>query len=92
MADVRKNGLPAAKHLRGDVYEAVADGPKRTFRILFATEGRYSQILLAVVAFAKKTRKTPPRMLELADKRLKDWRRRGDFVRRSVGHDRAAEP
>lgn len=85
MADVRKNGLLAAKHLRGDVHEVVADGPRRTFRILFATEGRYSQVLLAVVAFAKKTRRTPRRMLDLADRRLRDWRGRGDLLRRGAG-------
>ncbi len=84
MADVRKNGLPAAKHLRRDIYEVVADGPKRTFRILLATEGRYSHVLLAVVAFAKKTPKTPPRMLDLAETRLKDWRRRGELMRRDA--------
>lgn len=82
MADARKNGLPAAKHLRGDIYEVVADGPTRTFRVLFGAEGRYSQVLLAVVGFNKKTQKTPPRILDLAVTRLADWRRRGKVLRR----------
>jgi hypothetical protein len=30
------------------------------FRILFAPEGRYGQVLLALEGLAKKTRKTPP--------------------------------
>jgi len=40
MRDIRSNGLAVAKHLRGDVYEVIADSPTRSFRILFATEGR----------------------------------------------------
>ena len=83
MLDVKNSGLPAAKHLRGDVYEVIADGPTRSFRVLFAAEGRYGQVLLAVVAFSKKTQKTPGRMLDLADKRLADWRRRGAKSRRN---------
>jgi phage-related protein len=81
MKDVRKNGLPAAKHLRGDIYEVIADGPNRSFRVLFAGEGSHGQVLLAVVAFSKKTQKAPPRMLTLANERLIDWRRRGRKTR-----------
>lgn len=77
MKEVREDGLPAAKHLRGEIYEVVADAGHRTFRVLFATEGRYSQVLLAVVAFAKKTRRTPKHMIDLAETRLRDWRGRG---------------
>jgi phage-related protein len=62
MLDVKNGGLHAAKHLRGDIYEVIADSPTRSFRVLFAAEGRYGQVLLAVVAFAKKTQKTPGRM------------------------------
>ena len=77
MKDVVKRGLAAAKHLRGDVYEVRADAATRSFRVLFSTEGRYSQILLSLSAFEKRTQKTPPRELELALNRLREWRTRG---------------
>ncbi len=77
MKDVARAGLPAAKHLRGDIYEIRADAPTRTFRLLFSAEGRYGQVLLSLSAFTKKTQKTPPRKLALAESRLRDWRARG---------------
>jgi phage-related protein len=77
MAEVRVEGLPTARHLRGDIYEARAESAHRSFRILFATEGRFGQVLLAVVAFSKKTQRTPPRQVALAEARLTDWRSRG---------------
>lgn len=48
----------------------------RPYRLLFAPEGRQGQILLALDGFSKKTQKTPPAKIELAEKRLADWRRR----------------
>src|SRR5438270_5216459 len=60
MALVRKYGLDAARHLRGDIYEVRADGVDQSYRILFAKEGRYGQILLALEAFSKKQQRTPP--------------------------------
>lgn len=77
MKDVAETGLRAARHLRGEIYEVRAHGEKHAFRILFAPQGRYSQILLSLEAFAKKTRKTPPDRIELAERRLADWKRRG---------------
>ncbi len=77
MKDVVKRGLAAAKHLRGDIYEVRADAATRSFRVLFSTEGRYSQVLLSLSAFEKRTQKTPPRELELALNRLREWRTRG---------------
>jgi phage-related protein len=77
MKDVRDEGLDVAKHLRGDVYEVRADGETRSFRLLFAKEGRYGNVLLSLSAFVKKSQKTPRSELELAEKRLKDWRGRG---------------
>src|SRR5262249_17846502 len=82
MADVRRNGIEVAKHLRGDIYEVVADAPARTVRVLFALEGKRGQVLLAVVAFDKKTQKTPLRLLALAERRLAEWRERGRERRR----------
>src|SRR4051794_6920059 len=40
MQEVRQLGLAAARHLRGDIYEARAEGDRQIFRVLFATEGR----------------------------------------------------
>jgi phage-related protein len=76
MKEVAERGLPAAKHLRGDVYEVRADASSRSFRLLFSAEGRLGQVLLSLSAFTKKTQKTPARELELAEKRLNDWRGR----------------
>jgi phage-related protein len=76
MAAVRTQGLPAARHLRGDVYEVRADGDRQGFRVLFANEGRSGQVLLALEGFSKKTQKTPPETIRLAERRLADWRRR----------------
>lgn len=77
MRDVRDTGLAAARHLRGDIYEVRADGDRQTYRILFAPEARRSQVLLALDGFSKKTQKTPPEKIQLAERRLADWRRRG---------------
>jgi phage-related protein len=77
MRDVRETGLAAARHLRGEIYEVRADGDRQTYRILFAPEGRRSQVFLALEGFSKKTQKTPPEKIRLAERRLADWRRRG---------------
>ena len=76
MQAVRIQGVGAARHLRGDVYEVRAGRAGRAWRVLFATEGDMSQVLLAVTAFEKKTPKTPPAELVLAEQRLRDWRHR----------------
>jgi phage-related protein len=78
MKDVRETGLAAARHLRGDIYEVRADGDRQTYRILFAAEGQRSQVLLALEGFSKKTQKTPPEKIQLAERRLTEWRRRGE--------------
>lgn len=76
MKDVQLNGLPVARHLHGDIYEVRATGAHGSYRVLFATEGARGQVLLAVSAFNKKTQKTPPQEIALAQRRLTDWRRR----------------
>lgn len=81
MKEVAESGLSAARHLRGDIYEVRADAATRSFRVLFAMEGRFSQVLLSLSAFEKRTQKTPPRELELGERRLKDWRERGAMKR-----------
>jgi len=77
MREVADLGLSAARHLRGDIYEVRIDGENRTFRVLFAPEGRFKQVLLALEGFVKKTQKTPPQAIDVAEDRLSDWRRRG---------------
>ncbi|HKG04186.1 MAG TPA: type II toxin-antitoxin system RelE/ParE family toxin [Conexibacter sp.] len=82
MADVRERGLRAARHLDGEIWEVRADGDRVIYRVLFAQEGSRGQILLALEAFNKKTRQTPPATIALARRRLDDWRRRGTSIRR----------
>ena len=53
------------------------DAETRSFRLLFSSEGRFGQVLLSLVAFAKKTLKTPPPQMRLAEARLVDWKSRG---------------
>ena len=76
MAAVRAQGLRAARHLKGDIYEVRADGGRQIFRILFANEGKASQVLLSLEGFSKKSQKTPPEKVRLAERRLADWRGR----------------
>lgn len=76
MKEVAIVGLRAARHLRGEIYEVRADAAYVTFRVLFAAEGKRSQILLALEAVSKKTQKTPAAAIALAERRLRDWRSR----------------
>ena len=82
MKDVQVNGLEAARHLQGELYQVRADGRQATYRVLFATEGARRQILLGLSAFSKKTQRTPPGEIALADRRLRDWRGRAIGRRR----------
>jgi phage-related protein len=75
MKEIAELGLGFARHLRGDIYEVRADADRRSFRVLFSKEAKF--ILLSLSAFEKRTQKTPARELELAERRLKDWRARG---------------
>ena len=77
MKAVALDGPPAARHLRGDIYEVRADGNGATYRVLFAAEGKFGQVLLALEAISKKSQKTPTNTLALAERRLHDWRSRG---------------
>ena len=93
MQEVRQEGISAARHLREEIYEVRADGERVIYRILFAREGKQSQVLLSLVAFKKKTQRTPPEEIRLAQRRLHDWRSRSRSATdpRSVA-DRAARP
>ena len=77
MAEVRREGRRAAKHLRGDVWEVRADFKGIAYRVLFAEEGEEGQVCLALELFSKKSQKTPPRTIALAERRLREWRGRG---------------
>jgi phage-related protein len=76
MQEVRRDGLRAARHLRNDIYEVRADGERVIYRVLFAAEGQQGHILLSLAAFNKKTQRTPPAQITLAERRLRDWRSR----------------
>lgn len=77
MREVAVDGLVAARHLTGEIYEVRADGDRQSYRVLFATQGRRSQVLLALEAFSKKTQRTPPHRITVAQRRLRDWQARG---------------
>jgi phage-related protein len=81
MQQVRDEGLRAARHLDGDVWEVRVDGDRVIYRVLFAEEGTRGRVLLSLEAFKKKTQKTPPTAIALAKRRLADWRRRGEELR-----------
>jgi phage-related protein len=49
----------------------------QTYRVLYAHEGKRDQVLLALHAMQKKDRKLPLKAKRLAEKRLRDWRQRG---------------
>jgi phage-related protein len=76
MGDVADRGLQVARHLRSDIYEVRSTGDRVAYRVLFAAEGARGQVLLALEAFKKKTQKTPPVTVALAERRLRDWRSR----------------
>jgi phage-related protein len=77
MIIVRQDGLRAARHLLEDIYEVEAHGIDHSYRLVFSSEGKKGRILLAVVLLAKKSQKTPKRIIDLARSRRDEWRRRG---------------
>lgn len=79
MRVIARRGLHegGARHLRGAIWEVRAESDQATLRALFAKQGRYGQVLLVLHVFKKKTRETPPRLIALAEQRLRDWTIRG---------------
>lgn len=77
MVVVAQEGQWSARHLRGDIYEVRAARKGRAFRVLFSVEGRRRYVLLALSSFEKKSQKTPPAEIDLAETRLRGWRERG---------------
>lgn len=78
MKEVKVKGLAAARHLDGEIYEVRADGHRVIYRVLFASQGKRSQILLSLEAIKKKTQKTPIQSIRVAKRRLRDWEKQGE--------------
>jgi phage-related protein len=85
MEYVRAHGTSVARHVRRAIYEVRAFYNTKAYRILFAYEGRFHHVLLALEGFQKKTQQTPAVHLKLAEQRLADWRRRGKAKRTGQG-------
>ena len=81
MEYVRQHGTSVAHHVRQGIYEVRATYDTKAYRILFACEGRFHHVLLALDGFQKKTQQTPPAHIKRAEQRLVDWRRRGKAKR-----------
>ena len=78
MKQVQEDGLSVARKLRGNIWEVRAKYDTNIYRLLFAPQGGHSHILLALECFQKKTQKTPPAKIDLAEARLADWNQRGN--------------
>jgi phage-related protein len=83
MKEVRQagRGNPDVNHLRGDIWQIEIDGLNVIYRLLFAEEGRFGQILLALEVVNKKWQSAKSRHIQLAERRLADWRKRGRAAR-----------
>lgn len=77
MKEVQEEGTRVTHHIRNEIYEVIASGKNRQYRILFSQEGKRDHILLALEGFVKKTEKVPESEIRRAQKRLDDWRSRG---------------
>src|SRR5229473_1761146 len=64
-------------HLRGEIWQVEIDGKRVIYRLLFAEEGRFSQVLLALEIVNKKWQSAKSRHIQLAERRLTEWRARG---------------
>ncbi len=60
MEYVHEHGTSVARHVRKGIYEVRATYDTKAYRILFAGEGRFHHVLLALDGFQKKTQQTPP--------------------------------
>ena len=64
-------GKPRVDHLRGPIWEVRSKIGNRISRVLFAVE---QSTMILLHAFVKKTQQTNPADIELATKRLKEWK------------------
>jgi len=92
MAIVKAQGMREARHVRGDIYEVRARGKDGIYRILFAREGKYKHVLLALEGFTKKMQQTPTRSIEVAETRLADWRSRATSAEAPPNHKVSRHP
>lgn len=83
MKEVRSTGRAHAdvNHLRGDIWQIEIDGKRVIYRLLFSEEGRFGQVLLALVIVNKKWQRAKPEHIQLAERRLAEWRGRGRRAR-----------
>jgi len=68
-----RTGVRRGRKLQGDIWEIKAPVGNMEYRILYASVGTRGAILLAVEAFMKKSTKTPPGKITIAQKRLREW-------------------
>ena len=92
MKEVRAKGLTAARQLEGEIYEVRASGDRAIYRVLFAPEGEHDQVFLALQGINKKQQKTPKAAIDLAQRRLREWRRRSRAATGKVAGDRGKRP
>ncbi len=64
-------------HLYHEIWQVEIDGMRVIYRLLFAEEGRFSQVLLALEIVNKKWQSAKSRHIAVAERRLADWRARG---------------
>jgi phage-related protein len=62
--------------LKGDIWQIEIEGERVIYRLLFAEEGRFGQVLLALEVVNKKWQKAKAQHIRLAEDRLSDWRSR----------------
>lgn len=63
--------MPHARHLLGKIWELRIDGRPNSYRVLYAAVQGHKFVLLH--AFAKKSRETPAREIDTAQRRLTDY-------------------
>ena len=73
----RGEALPReTEHIVGDIHCLRLSMGNNEYRLLYSREAAGGHILLALVAHKKKERKLPRKVVNLAQKRLNDHRRR----------------
>ncbi len=79
MKEVREAGRGHAdvNHIRGDIWQIEIDGKRVIYRLLFSEEGRFGQVLLALEMVKKKWQSAKRQHIQLAERRLAEWRSRG---------------
>ena len=63
-------GRPRVDHLRGSIWEVRTSLGQRIARTLFAVD---EQTMILLHGFIKKSRTTPPKEIDLAEKRFKEY-------------------